>query len=71
MARPDYECEHGRLRVACDQCALIALTADNERLRGLLREARSDLRLWCDAYESPQDTLRLIQRINAVLGKGE
>jgi hypothetical protein len=35
----------------------------------LLRESRSDLHSWCETYESPPDTLRLMRRIDDLLSR--
>jgi hypothetical protein len=43
--------------------------AERDEAVKLLRESRSDLHSWCETYESPPDTLRLMRRIDDLLSR--
>jgi hypothetical protein len=49
---------------AADYDALAARLAEAE---WLLRECRGDLSEWCKSYESPHDTMLLMQHVDAFL----
>ena len=50
-----------------DKKAILALTADNERLRGLLREARHVLLNWKAGNIEGPETNRVLARIDDAL----